>query len=134
MAQTWDDADGTAVYQKMRRVLLDMGYTRPRIKVLPSLKLGAEILRSRGYGLEERVTVPMMEGYDASQLICSHSRIVTTRGVHVCPILIEKEDSVLGQTLDLAIQKDYALRHQACHTCYRYGAICSNASAAARAI
>ena len=38
MAQTWDDADAQNVYQRMRRVLMDLGYTRPRVKLLPSLE------------------------------------------------------------------------------------------------
>jgi uncharacterized Fe-S cluster-containing radical SAM superfamily protein len=133
MAQTWDDAEAQNVYQGMRRVLIDLGYTRPRVKLLPSLKIGAEALRDRGYTASERVTPDMMEGYDASQLICAYSRIVTDRGVHVCPILIEQPDSVLDQTLEGAMKKDYPLRHQACYTCWLHGAICSNASSTADA-
>ena len=33
-----------------------------------------------------------MEGFDEGQLICHHSRVVTDRGVFVCPILIEATD------------------------------------------
>jgi molybdenum cofactor biosynthesis enzyme MoaA len=128
MAQTWDDADTMNVYGKMRQTLLDLGYTRPRIKLMPTLRLGAEIVRLRGYADDERVTASMMDGFDASTLICSTSRIVTDRGVHVCPILIEEPDSLLGRTLDEAVKADFALRHQACYTCWLHGAICSNAS------
>jgi MoaA/NifB/PqqE/SkfB family radical SAM enzyme len=128
MAQTWDDADAQDVYQRMRRVLIDLGYSRPRVKLLPSLKMGAESLRDRGYRDDERVTHEMMEGYDASQMICAYSRIVTDRGVHVCPILIEQPDSVLDPTIEGAMRKDYPLRHQACFTCWASGGICSNAS------
>jgi MoaA/NifB/PqqE/SkfB family radical SAM enzyme len=131
MAQTWDDAEAQNVYQRMRRVLIDLGYARPRVKLLPSLKIGAESLRDRGYREDERVTQAMMDGYDASQMICAYSRIVTDRGVHVCPILIEQPDSVLAQTIEGATKKDYPLRHQACYTCWLHGAICSNASSVA---
>lgn len=131
MAQTWDDTEAQNVYQRMRRVLTDLGYTRPRVKLLPSLKMGAESLRDRGYRDDERVTPEMMEGYDASQLICAYSRIVTDRGVHVCPILIEQPDSLLDTSLEPAVKKDYPLRHQACYTCWLHGAICSNASSVA---
>jgi sulfatase maturation enzyme AslB (radical SAM superfamily) len=131
MAQTWDDAESQNVYQKMRQVLIDMGYTRPRVKLLPSLKIGAEALRSRGYTDCERVTEEMMKGFDASILICANSRIVTDKGVHVCPILIEQSDSILSQSLAESMKKDYALRHQACYTCFLSGAICSNASTSA---
>ena len=128
MAQTWADADAHRIYERMRQTLLNLGYTRPRVKLLPSLKLGAEVTRSRGYRDDERVTREMMQDYDASQLICSNSRIVTDRGMHVCPILIEQPDSVLGRTLTESMTKDYALRHNACYTCWLHGAICANAS------
>lgn len=131
MAQTWDDADSQDVYQKMRQVLIDLGCTRPRVKLLPSLKIGAEALRSRGYAEAERVTDEMMKDFDAGTLICANSRIVTDKGVHVCPILIEQPDSLLAPTLAESMKKDYALRHQACYTCWLSGAICSNASTSA---
>jgi AdoMet-dependent heme synthase len=131
MAQTWDDAQSDVVYQRMRQVLIDLGYTRPRVKLLPSLKIGAEALRSRGYRDDERVTVDMMKDFDAGSLICANSRIVTDQGVHVCPILIEQPDSVLSQNLAESTRRDYALRHQACYTCWLSGAICSNASTSA---
>jgi hypothetical protein len=130
MAQTWDDAETMNVYQRMRHTLLALGYTRPRIKLMPTLRLGAETLRSRGYHDDERVTDSMMDGFDTSTLICSTSRIITDRGVHVCPILIEQPDSLLAPTLAEAAKAEYALRHQACYTCWLHGAICSNASSA----
>jgi uncharacterized Fe-S cluster-containing radical SAM superfamily protein len=131
MAQTWDDADTMNVYHRMRQTLLSLGYPRPRIKLLPTLRLGAETLRSRGYQDDERVTAPMMEGFDPSTLLCSTSRIVTDRGVHVCPILIDSADSLLAPTLAEAVRADFALSHQACYTCWLHGAICSNASSSA---
>jgi uncharacterized Fe-S cluster-containing radical SAM superfamily protein len=131
MAQTWDDSDAMHVYEKMRQALLAIGYTRPRVKLLPALRIGAEVARNRGYRDDERVSRSMMHGYDQSQLICANSRIVTDRGVHVCPILIEQPDSVLSQSLEESTKRDYALRHQACYTCWLYGAICSNASSMA---
>ena len=130
MAQTWDDAETTNVYPRMRRTLLDLGYAKPRIKLMPTLRLGAEIVRLRGYNDDEVVTHSMMDGFDASHLICSNSRIVTDRGVHVCPILIEQPDALLAPTLPDAAGRDYALRHRACYTCWLHGAICSNASSA----
>jgi hypothetical protein len=133
MTQTWSDDQGPAVFEQMRQTLLDAGYTRPRLKILPSLKIGAEALRDRGYRDDERVTAEMIRGYDTSQLICATSRIISDRGVHVCPILIEQPDSVLGQTLAEAAGKDYALSHQACYTCWLNGAICSNASSSSDA-
>jgi hypothetical protein len=73
----------------------------------------------------------MMEGYDQSQLICNHSRIVTDHGVYVCPILLDAPDARLGDALSDA-QTTYALRHHACYTCYQYGALCANPSSGRR--
>ena len=72
----------------------------------------------------------MMEGFDQGQLICNHSRIVTDRGVYVCPILIEAPDARLGATLAEAL-RPYPLRHHACYTCYQYGTLCANPSSGA---
>jgi hypothetical protein len=60
--------------------LQDIGYTRPRMKLLPSLKIGAESLRDKGYQAFEWVTEEMMAGYDLSHLLCHNGRIVSDRG------------------------------------------------------
>ncbi|MGI8979327.1 MAG: radical SAM protein [Pirellulaceae bacterium] len=126
-ARTWSMEREQEVVGSFVRMLQQAGYSRPRIKILPTLQLGAETERTCGYAPEERVTAAMMEGYDQSQLICEHSRIVTDRGVHVCPILIEAPDSLRGKTLAESLTA-YPLAHGACSTCYQYGAICSNPS------
>ena len=69
----------------------------------------------------------MMVGYDETQLLCHNSRVVSDRGVHVCPILVDKPDAKLGVSLRDSLN-GYHLRHQACFTCYRFGALCSNAT------
>ncbi|MBT6275059.1 MAG: hypothetical protein HOI95_13085 [Chromatiales bacterium] len=112
----------------MSGVLRGVGVTKPRIKLLPSLKLGAELTRSSSYEPSDYVTHDMVEGFAVEQLVCTHSRIVTDRGVHVCPILIESEDSLLGQTLAEA-SRAFELKHQACSTCYVHGAFCANPGA-----
>jgi len=113
-----------------KTALAEIGYEYPRIKLLPSLKIGQEALRHHGYSAHDYVTRSMMAGYDRSQLMCSNSRIVSSRGVHVCPILVDQPDSLLGRRLSSA-KEEFELRHQACLTCYQYGALCSNASSAA---
>lgn len=129
--RTWDLDEDLEVIEAMSDVLRTAGVSRPRIKFMPSLKIGAEAERSGGYAPMEFVTEEMMIDFPEEQLICSHSRIVTDRGVHVCPILIEARDSVLGQTLEEASQ-GYKLRHQACSTCYLFGSICTNAASSVR--
>lgn len=130
VARTRDDQDDAVVFASFVNVLRSHGYDRPRIKILPTLRLGAEIERQRGYQPEERVTPEMMEGFDPALLICNHSRTVSDRGVHVCPILIEAADARLGSTLIESL-RPYPLRHHACYTCWQYGTICSNPSAGA---
>ncbi len=123
--QVWEPDRDEEIRQAFVSRLEGLGYERPRLKILPSLRIGREILRERGYTADERITDEMMCGYDVGQLLCSNSRIVTARGVHVCPILIESPDSRLGSTLDEA-SSPYELRQQACYTCWLNGAICSN--------
>jgi hypothetical protein len=97
------------------------------MKLLPSLKIGQEALRDRGYGRFEFVTEEMMQGYDVDQLLCHNSRVVSEKGVHVCPILVDRLDARLGSTLEDAM-RSYKLRHHACSTCHAFGALCSNAT------
>src|SRR5262249_28987347 len=117
VARTQDDIDDAALYDGFVSMLRANGYDRPRVKILPTLRIGAEAERQRGYRKEERVTPEMMEGFDPGTLVCNYSRIVTDRGVYVCPILIEAPDAHLGATLDEAMTA-YPLRHHACYTCY----------------
>jgi molybdenum cofactor biosynthesis enzyme MoaA len=131
VARTADDQNDAELFAGFVRTLKEQGYSRPRIKLLPTLRLGAEVERQRGYRAEERVTSEMLEGFDESTLICNHSRIVTDRGVYVCPILIEAPDARMGTSLADSLG-GFAMKHQACFTCYQYGTICSNASAGGR--
>ncbi len=123
--QVWAPGRDEEVRSGFVERLREVGYANPRLKILPSLRIGREAVRDRGYTEYERVTAEMLDGYDESQLLCASSRIITSRGVHVCPILIEAPDSRLGSTLDEAA-RPFELRHSACYTCWLHGAICSN--------
>lgn len=125
MTQTWDDSENLRILEDFRTVLRKQGCDRPRLKILPRLKIGAEVNRTEGYQDTERITDDMMQDFDRDQLLCHHSRIVTSKGVYVCPILIESPDARLGDTLDDVLQP-FAMQHGACYTCYQYGAICTN--------
>lgn len=131
VTKTWDDFEDDKVMKGFRELLISFGYLRPRIKILPSLKIGKEALRSKGYDNYEYITEDMMNGFDEKQLLCSNSRLITSKGVYVCPILIESEDAKIGENLQESMQP-FELKHQACYTCYLYGAICSNFSTSAR--
>jgi molybdenum cofactor biosynthesis enzyme MoaA len=131
VARTRDDQDEADLFRDFVALLQSLGCDRPRVKVLPTLRLGAEVERQRGYFDEERVTPEMMEGYDEGRLICNHARLVTDRGVWVCPILLDAPDARLGYTLAEAT-RPYALRHHACWTCYQHGALCANPTGGGR--
>ena len=129
--RSWEIQDDESFLAGFRKTLKDIGYDRPRLKLLPSLKLGAEALRTRGYTETEMVTEEMMVGYDTDQLLCANSRIVTDKGVYVCPILIDSPDAKLGDSLQDGLN-GYQLRQKACYTCWQFGAICSNTTAKPR--
>ncbi len=128
--RSWDEANDVAMLRGFLDTLRAIGYERPRIKLLPPLRIGREASRSRGYEKAERVTEEMMVGYDDGALLCSHSRILTDRGVYVCPILIDAENAKCGDRLEASLGP-HALQHNACHTCWLHGAICSNPSSGA---
>lgn len=128
-ARTWPDDREQQVVGAFVEMLKHAGYSRPRLKILPTLRIGAEVSRCGGYRDDERVSVEMIEGFDQTQLVCEHSRIVTDRGVHVCPILIESAESWMGETLRETL-RPFPLSDGACYTCYQYGAICANPSSA----
>ena len=125
--RSWAMEDDDMFLREFKARLAAIGYVRPRMKLLPSLKIGQEAVRDHGYDRYEFVTEEMMTGYDASVLLCHNSRIVSDRGVHVCPILVDRPDARLGDTLAEGM-RGYTLRHQACSTCYRFGALCSNST------
>lgn len=127
VAQTWEASATEKVFHGFRKMLIDMGYSRPRIKIIPPLRIGREKVRSRGYDKYEYVTKEMMANYDDTLLQCSLSRMVTDKGVYVCPILIDSPEAKVGDSLAESFTP-YPLKHQACYTCYLSGAICHNFS------
>ena len=83
MARTWDLSEDERILAEFRSVLKEQGCGRPRLKVLPRLQIGAEANRTEGYVPHDRISLEMMDGLDASQLICQHSRVITARGISV---------------------------------------------------
>ncbi len=131
ITKTWEDKDDDKVLSGFVNTLKLSGYPRPRLKILPSIKIGKEIARTKGYDEYEFVTDEMLADFDISSLICANSRIATSKGVYVCPILIDSPDANMGKSL-IESSKGYKLKHQACYTCYLYGAICSNFNSVGR--
>lgn len=124
---TADDQDEAALFAGFVALLRSRGYRRPARQdpADPAPRRGTAA--DRGYDEGERLTAELLAGFDTGQLLCSQARLVSDRGVHVCPILLEAADGLLGQTLTEAV-RPFALRHQACWTCYQHGSICANPS------
>lgn len=103
--------------------LRDLGVTRPRLKVLPLWRLGAEARRTAGYGPEARLGVSEVTTEGLERLQCATGRMATSRGVYVCPLLIDEPGARMGATLEETL-RPFALSHGACVTCYQSGATC----------
>ena len=131
LVRTGDADEEPEVFERVVAMLRARGCEKPRVKTMPALRIGAEAVRSGGYAADERVTAGMLAGYDLDQLVCSHARVVTDRGIWVCPILLDAPDGNLGDDLGVAARAPFALSHAACHTCWLYGAICANPGGAA---
>ena len=58
------------------------------------------------------------------------ARVVTDRGIWVCPILLDAPDGGLGDDLAAAAARPFRLSHGACTTCWMHGAVCANPGAA----
>ena len=124
--QTWPDAETDEILAAFRALLAGVGCHRPRLKILPPLRIGAEAERDRPYDEVERVDEDMMREYPSELLLCSSARLVTAQGVWACPILLDYPSARLGDTLKEAVEAPAVLSEQACYTCWVNGAICSN--------
>ena len=103
---------------------LPAGFDRPRLKVLPLFRIGAEETRTRAYEEWERLTRDSLTDEEAAVLQCSSCRMVTSKGVYVCPILIEELEARMGDTLAETL-RPFPLRYGACHTCWVDGVTCT---------
>lgn len=106
-------------------MLRGAGLSRPRLKILPLFLLGRETERTRGYSASESLLDLDPAGFDPLRLQCGSSRAVTSRGVFVCPLLVDEPGGRLGPRLDDALGP-FSLRHGACFTCYVTGMTCGN--------
>ena len=113
-------ADGRA---RLLDFLRRCGLPQPRLKVLPLLRLGAEATRSRAYAEWESLAGRELTAEEAEALQCSSCRMVTSRGVYVCPILIDYPGARMAGTLSEAM-RPFALGYAACFTCHEQGLSC----------
>ncbi|MDQ2869966.1 MAG: radical SAM protein [Acidobacteriota bacterium] len=100
-----------------------IGLARPRLKILSLFRIGAEEQRLRAYESWESLRGRSLTTDEAEKLQCSSCRMVTSRGVYVCPILIDEPSARMGATLGDTL-KPFELAHAACFTCHEYGVTC----------
>lgn len=113
-------SDGRA---RLLGFLRECGLEQPRLKVMPLLRLGAEATRTRAYAEWESLRGRTLSAEEAEALQCSSCRMVTSKGVYVCPILIDYAGARMAATLEGAL-RPFALEYAACFTCHEQGLTC----------
>lgn len=103
--------------------LRSIGLSQPRLKIMPLLRLGAEVVRLRGYSAQETLKDRELDRAALEALQCSSSRMVTASGVWVCPILLDAKDARMGATIRDSL-RPFPLAHSACFTCHVDGLSC----------
>ncbi len=103
--------------------LRSIGLTKPRLKVMPLLRLGAESGRTRAYASWESLRGQTLTRGETEALVCSSGRMVTSKGVYVCPILIDFPQARMGATLSETLGA-FELGYPACFTCHEQGLSC----------
>jgi uncharacterized Fe-S cluster-containing radical SAM superfamily protein len=119
------DEDPQRLRARYLEMLRGLGLERPRLKLLPMFLLGRETERSRAYDPAETLAGLPAAAFDPHRLQCSGCRAVTSRGVFVCPLLVDEPAARMGERLEQAL-KPFPLRHGACYTCYLTGMTCGN--------
>ena len=120
-------AEGVASAEGRTRfleIIRGFGFERPRLKILPLFHIGAEETRTRAYEDWERLDAESLSDSEAAVLQCSSCRMVTSKGVFVCPILIEEPEARMGDTLAETL-REFPLKYGACHTCWVDGVTCT---------
>jgi AdoMet-dependent heme synthase len=113
-------ADGRTKFLDWMRAI---GLPRPRLKILSLFRIGAEEERLRAYESWETLRGRDLTGEEAEKLQCSSCRMVTSRGVYVCPILIDEPRARMGEALAETL-RPFRLEFAACFTCHEYGVTC----------
>jgi len=120
-----DEDDEERFRERYLGMLRAAGIARPRLKVLPLFRLGREVGLHRGYEATETLAGLPADGFDPARLQCGSGRAVTSRGVFVCPLLVDEPGARMGSRLTDALG-GFTLRHGACYTCQVTGMTCGN--------
>lgn len=121
----WEDEEDEEIEEGFAGLISSLGITVQRLKILPALYLGRGAGLIRPYNEDERVTDRCFTSFPMANLQCSHSRIVTSEGVFVCPILIDDPKARLGSSLKEGLGP-YIMESPACYTCRVSGLTCTN--------
>src|SRR5262249_59343559 len=100
-----------------------IGLARPRLKILSLFRIGAEESRLRAYESCETLRGRSLTFEEAERLQCSSCRMVTSKGVYVCPILIEEPAERMRETLEETL-RPFELAPASCFPCHEYGVTC----------
>ncbi len=106
-------------------VLRAEGIVQPRLKLLPMFRLGREAVRRGGEPAPASLADLPPGSFDAHRLQCGSCRAVTSRGVYVCPLLVDEPGGRMADTLAASL-RPYPLAHSACATCWATGMSCAN--------
>jgi len=109
--------------ERFFRLLRDLGIEKPRLKVLPVFRIGAEAERSGAYESWQRLREIDTPEWGWEHLQCSSCRMVTDQGIWVCPILVNEPSGKMGERLADTLNP-FPLAHPACWTCHVYGVSC----------
>lgn len=124
---TVTEACGEAAGVQGRARFLDwmrsIGLPRPRLKILSLFRIGAEPERLRAYESWETLEGRRLTQEDTEKLQCSSCRMVTSKGVFVCPILIDEPRARMGERLQETL-RPFELAFSSCFTCHEYGVTC----------
>ena len=104
-------------------LLGELEIDKPRLKILPVFRIGAEAERGGAYESWQRLRAGEApeDGWDHLQ--CSSCRMVTDQGVWVCPILVNEPAGKMGEGISDTLGP-FDLDHSACWTCHAYGVSC----------
>ncbi len=125
VVRTWAPADEARELGRFASLLRSHGCARPRLKVLPRLPLGRGLAGAGPEALWGPPSARELAGFDLDLLMCSNSRVVTDRGVWVCPLLVGVPEARLGADLAGAAGA-FELSQPACRACLLHGALCGN--------
>ncbi|MCB1034501.1 MAG: radical SAM protein [Acidobacteria bacterium] len=117
------DSGSAAGKERFFELLRGLGIDKPRLKVLPVFRIGAEAERSGAYESWQRLRAGELAEGGWDHLQCSSCRMATATGVWVCPILVNEPEARMGETLADTLE-GFRLDHPACWTCHVFGVSC----------